>query len=242
MVASASPTATVGSGFCTADEDCRVNDCHVGFCDVNGVCHSIFLPDELPCDDGDACTHSELCHRGECFGLVIACDDGNACTVDTCDPLLGCANVAVDSDCSDFTEGPEARASAQPTPLTYLDAAPPLVLPPATPPPNDDQFASQVIEGVEQDEGDGQDDEEGGVARGESENEVIARSEFGYGGAVVGLVLVSCAGCCAMFFGVLAAKDLEKDEDRLEMVLDVDEDTVAAVDNEAFVAPDTVPA
>lgn len=214
-----------------------MNACHVGFCDVYGVCNTIFLPDDLPCDDGDACTHSEICHNGECYGLIISCDDGNPCTVDTCDSILGCTNVPIDADCSDFTEGPDPRASARPTPLTYLDAAPPLVLPPVTPPPNDDQFASQVIQGVDQDDGGQVDDNDDRLARGESENDVIARSEFGYGGAVVGLVLVSCAGCCAMFFGVLAAKDIDKDEDRLEMVLDVDEDTVSPVTNDAFVAP-----
>lgn len=36
------------------------------------------------CDDGKACTHSDLCKAGACVGTVYQCDDKLSCTTDTC--------------------------------------------------------------------------------------------------------------------------------------------------------------
>jgi hypothetical protein len=55
-------------------------------------------PEELPppcvegkaCDDGDPCTHTDLCEEGVCAGTKYACNDGLSCTHDLCDGAGGC--------------------------------------------------------------------------------------------------------------------------------------------------------
>ncbi|MFQ5478157.1 MAG: hypothetical protein ACE5E4_06030 [Candidatus Binatia bacterium] len=59
-------------------------------------------PNNLPCDDADACTTMDTCSGGVCIGGPAPdCDDGNPCTVDTCDSVLGCQNVNVSLPCDD---------------------------------------------------------------------------------------------------------------------------------------------
>ncbi len=40
--------------------------------------------DETGCDDGNPCTHSDLCVVRQCVGTSYSCDDGLGCTADEC--------------------------------------------------------------------------------------------------------------------------------------------------------------
>ncbi|MFZ5438937.1 MAG: hypothetical protein ACOZQL_02955 [Myxococcota bacterium] len=95
--------------------------CHrVAFDLERGVCADELLADGTDCTSSFACFTQASCHAGRCEGrLISACDDGDLCTVDgcgpagctrtprvcavsdpcripTCDPVLGCRDVAVE--------------------------------------------------------------------------------------------------------------------------------------------------
>jgi hypothetical protein len=88
---------------CTEDDQCQGGICLGGValdcadetvctadaCDpAIGCTHS---PVENPCDDGDACSVSDLCVDGACVGGgELDCDDADACTADLCESQGGC--------------------------------------------------------------------------------------------------------------------------------------------------------
>ncbi|MCW5891700.1 MAG: hypothetical protein KIT14_14285 [bacterium] len=100
------------------------NPCTADSCDptAEGGCKHVPL-DDVPCDDGSACTLGDVCTAGVCggtpqecgddnlcngtetcngqtgvceAGTPVVCDDGDECTIDNpCDPLLGCSFTRV---------------------------------------------------------------------------------------------------------------------------------------------------
>lgn len=83
------------AGTCAGDSlDCDDgNDCTADACSEGGVCTREVLVDAV-CDDGDACTISDMCNEdGTCGGSERSCDDGNECTIDICDEFAGCVYV-----------------------------------------------------------------------------------------------------------------------------------------------------
>ncbi len=70
-----------------------------------GVCTGTLSPAALTCNagDGDLCNGVEACDplTGACVATPLDCDDGNPCTVDSCNPVLGCENVAIVGGCDD---------------------------------------------------------------------------------------------------------------------------------------------
>jgi hypothetical protein len=89
------------------------NPCTVDTCDPATGCSSSTTP--LPktcgpkkdqactCDDGDACTLTDVCVGTTCKGKTRTCDDLNACTSDACDSVSGCTFTAkpANSVCDD---------------------------------------------------------------------------------------------------------------------------------------------
>ena len=75
------------------------NPCTDSPCDPDIGCTLINVGG--PCDDGDACTQSDICTDGECGGILIDCDDGIACTIDTCHNILGCQVSPNNNLCDD---------------------------------------------------------------------------------------------------------------------------------------------
>ena len=90
--------ACVGELIDCADE----NPCTADSCDPVAGCLNAPLSD-LECDDGNACTQSQLCWQGSCApGLVTNCSDGNTCTNDACNPESGtCSHVPTQASCDD---------------------------------------------------------------------------------------------------------------------------------------------
>lgn len=76
--------------------------CYQWVCDDDqGDCVLDALPQNVACDDGDACTNGDLCKEKGCIGAVVKCDDGNPCTADGCNPQKGCVFTAVSGPCED---------------------------------------------------------------------------------------------------------------------------------------------
>jgi hypothetical protein len=67
--------------------------CHLpGTCDpLSGACSSPPKPSGSPCDDGDACTRTDVCEAGVCVGTSpVVCEAKDAChEAGTCDPATG---------------------------------------------------------------------------------------------------------------------------------------------------------
>ncbi|MCO4761826.1 MAG: hypothetical protein KC502_09995 [Myxococcales bacterium] len=87
------------AGVCTAGalKDCDDKKaCTIDACDgKTGKCSNTLVP-HLSCDDGNPCTHTDLCdEKGGCAGKKVSCDDGNPCTQGACTKDLGCTSTAV---------------------------------------------------------------------------------------------------------------------------------------------------
>ena len=94
------PTDVCVSGVCSGQNPvvCPAPaPCHApGVCHpVSGVCSDPLLADGTACDDGDACTRTDLCLAGVCVGGdPVTCVAQDQCHVaGTCDPAAGaCSN------------------------------------------------------------------------------------------------------------------------------------------------------
>ena len=98
---------------CTADDMCQGeacvpsgetvcfdgNVCTDDSCTPKGGC--VFSPNVDFCDDGDACTLSDKCQNGQCYGQDLLCNDDNPCTDDSCDTAGGCIYLNVPIPCTD---------------------------------------------------------------------------------------------------------------------------------------------
>ncbi|MCB9554523.1 MAG: hypothetical protein H6707_00370 [Deltaproteobacteria bacterium] len=97
--------------LCSPQGLCR-NLIKGGTCLVNGKCYAsgqsdpsnscmrcdplladdAFTPNSgAPCDDGESCTHADVCRLGACVGTKYSCRDGISCTDDLCDGKGGCS-------------------------------------------------------------------------------------------------------------------------------------------------------
>ena len=106
---------------CTIEDACLEGEC-VGepvVCDDLNLCTDdgcqddsgcVFLPNDLECNFGDACSQGDYCLAGECqpgfpvpgcCHLDDECDDGDACTLDHCTVDSVCIHAPV--DCNDGT-------------------------------------------------------------------------------------------------------------------------------------------
>jgi hypothetical protein len=86
-----------GTGAAECDDQ---NVCTVDFCDPKiGCSHKM---NTQPCNDGNACTTTDVCKFGTCVGQgALACDDGNPCTNDACSKEMGCVHAFNAAACDD---------------------------------------------------------------------------------------------------------------------------------------------
>ncbi|MCC7541464.1 MAG: hypothetical protein IT379_34925, partial [Deltaproteobacteria bacterium] len=98
------PPRDLGMVVCASDADCDdFEQCTTDSC-VGGACRNARL-DDTPCDDGNACTATDLCRAGTCVGEgVVFCMPPTVCFVSTCDPDVGCVDVPkpFGVECNDF--------------------------------------------------------------------------------------------------------------------------------------------
>jgi hypothetical protein len=104
--------------LCTLGDTCGGGSCQPGGpknCGDGNVCTTdqctpatgacFYTRNNLPCNDGNACTNGDLCAGGSCQPGTnpLPCSDGNACTTDACNPATGCVFPAVanGTTCSD---------------------------------------------------------------------------------------------------------------------------------------------
>ncbi|MEO7592544.1 MAG: hypothetical protein ABI134_15110 [Byssovorax sp.] len=87
-----------GGGQAISCDD--MNPCTDDACDpAKGCTHT---DNTTPCDDGDACTTSDVCAAGACKpGTATPCDDQNSCTDDACNPATGCTHADNTAACDD---------------------------------------------------------------------------------------------------------------------------------------------
>ena len=96
-----------GAGACAGSDPvlCTASDqCHdAGSCaPASGQCSDPESADGTACDDGNACTTSDICQAGTCVGGPAPnCDDSNVCTTESCDAAIGCLNTPVGLSCDD---------------------------------------------------------------------------------------------------------------------------------------------
>ncbi len=81
--------------------DCADNNpCTTDGCSAATGCYHV--PNNAPCDDGDACTAPDQCSGGACQGgAPVDCNDGIDCTVDSCNQATGCKHTPDDAACDD---------------------------------------------------------------------------------------------------------------------------------------------
>jgi hypothetical protein len=95
-----------GQGLCQAEPGlvCETdNPCAEAVCAKDEGCVEIAGPDDLPCDDANACSDEDRCLNGLCKGVPRACGDDNPCTADLCNPETGeCYHLDVPGDCDDL--------------------------------------------------------------------------------------------------------------------------------------------
>ncbi len=103
------PGDACSGGVCVTGDPKNCDDkkpCTVDRCNAStGSCENKLVVG-LACDDGDICTHTDLCaNGGKCAGTTRACNDGNACTTDACDAKKGakdaCQHTAGSGACDD---------------------------------------------------------------------------------------------------------------------------------------------
>ncbi len=90
-------------GICVGGQTITCNDdnlCTDDSCDPDGGC--LFVPNAVPCTDGNVCTVADQCSEGICVsGNALDCDDQNVCTDESCHPESGCIHTANDGNCDD---------------------------------------------------------------------------------------------------------------------------------------------
>lgn len=70
-----------------------LNQCHTaGKCDtVTGTCSNPIETNGSICNDGNACTQTDVCEAGSCVGSnPVTCSVSNECQIGVCDPQTGC--------------------------------------------------------------------------------------------------------------------------------------------------------
>ncbi len=129
-------------GVCTAGI-CNPGVVITGACRIDGACYdggasqpgkpcARCLPESAtttwsildvgPCDDGNACTHDDVCGAaGACDGVPAVCTDDNPCTDNGCDSKTGCVALANAATCDDGNSCSltEACKSGACLPLTW---------------------------------------------------------------------------------------------------------------------------
>lgn len=110
-------------GVCVGNDPvpCLALDpCHTRQCDQQtGLCGATELPEGTPCDDQNACTHSDACHTGICAGTagsegcdpannsceppaVVCSQPSNPCLRSVCEPHSGsCITIPTDGKVCD---------------------------------------------------------------------------------------------------------------------------------------------
>jgi hypothetical protein len=89
---------------CTALDQCHV----AGTCDpTSGVCSNPNATEFTACNDGDACTRTDVCHSGVCTGSnPVVCTALDTCHgVGTCDTATGVCSNPIDPDGTTCNDG-----------------------------------------------------------------------------------------------------------------------------------------
>ena len=82
------------SGACVGTLDCSdlpINECTIGYEDVDGECSAITASNDTVCDDNDLCSTESKCFDGTCTAYAfVLCSNPSACVLESsCNPTTG---------------------------------------------------------------------------------------------------------------------------------------------------------
>ncbi len=102
--------ASCMGGTCTGGvtKICPAADqCHLaGLCDpATGNCSNPPIADGTACNDGDACTQTDVCQAGTCAGTPKTCAGGDACNIASCNPGTGACSLQPQPNGTSCTTG-----------------------------------------------------------------------------------------------------------------------------------------
>ncbi len=122
----AQTTMGFGTTSCDDGNPCTIDDCSAGGCThtpvtcaapdqchdagtcdpATGTCSNPAKPDGSACDDGNACTHDDVCRSGACGGVHVVCAAADQChDAGTCDPATGMCSSPARPDGSTCDDG-----------------------------------------------------------------------------------------------------------------------------------------
>ncbi len=93
-----------GHGDCTGKlSGTGEGNCLKAICSAKGTCIKAALGDGTACDDGQACTETDVCAGGQCVGKSSTCPSSDPCLVGTCVDGKGCVEkpLADGTKCDD---------------------------------------------------------------------------------------------------------------------------------------------
>jgi hypothetical protein len=95
------------SGFCAPDSSEQIvcepqGAClHVACQPDTGLCATIPLADDSPCDASELCPTGGACQQGQCVANAPPCDDDDPCTADSCAGDSTCTHEPFSGPCED---------------------------------------------------------------------------------------------------------------------------------------------
>lgn len=165
---------------CATDTDCFDDgwSCIVHACNM-GACTYSYTTE--PCDDENACTHTDTCAEGLCGGMEVDCADTEICTFDSCHVQDGCSNQPIELCCHSDADCPENFECVLSS--NSCDELPP---PPPPPPPDETDSGGEESGGGETTTGAAAEDGGGGCS--------CSTRNRGGGGALLGLFALVLVG------------------------------------------------
>ncbi len=104
---------TCQSGVCTggSERDCSSvvtnPTCQQAACNnALSRCEARPANQQGECNDDLACTHTDICLDGACYGTPYTCNDNSSCTIDTCNSDGSCDYDDIPNDCGERECGP----------------------------------------------------------------------------------------------------------------------------------------
>eukprot|EP01063_Lacrimia_lanifica_P039936 TRINITY_DN8909_c0_g1_i1.p1 TRINITY_DN8909_c0_g1~~TRINITY_DN8909_c0_g1_i1.p1 ORF type:complete len:3932 (+),score=1045.38 TRINITY_DN8909_c0_g1_i1:1409-11797(+) len=111
-------------GGCAGSVECQgqvcsevKSQCHVPYCDAEGVCAQKPKTNGIPCNDENPLTTGDVCINGDCIGenkcLGVTCAGGSACQESKCNHRTGLCEVGVRADGTACDDGDSTTSGDQ---------------------------------------------------------------------------------------------------------------------------------
>eukprot|EP01096_Ripella_sp_DP13-Kostka_P011813 TRINITY_DN483_c0_g1_i2.p1 TRINITY_DN483_c0_g1~~TRINITY_DN483_c0_g1_i2.p1 ORF type:complete len:2113 (+),score=684.84 TRINITY_DN483_c0_g1_i2:42-6341(+) len=223
------PSHTSAENLSCRDVDCGDdNPCTIDFCEVVfGDPEKTFNCRHLSAEEGSSCpldalnsncwSRAECDGNGKCTGFDFACRSDDECYEAFCDKDTLQCNRRIRESCGILQPSFAPIGSPGPTPPGPL---PPQIQSPAPSKSYDPNRAPLALTGVVTKTA--TPTSKDGKKGKDTQNKVLENSTINWTVSGIGVTMIACAGCCAIIFGMIAAKKNENHSDRLTSILDAD--------------------